>query len=401
MGCLLFETNINLHLNKILSVLIRNILSFILLAFLLSFAGAARGQAVFLLDSLPAKTPATDTVFMATSLNGWNPHDDGYAFNRDSSGLLSLRISSPADTFEYKLCRGSWKTVEVAADGRDIPNRLYTTCDTVKLSVGGWRDMLAKGQAVSTASKNVRYLPTSMRMPQLNRNRTIRLYLPPNYAGGGPFPVIYMHDGQNLFDDATSFAGEWHVDEILDSLYTYRGFSAIVVAIYNDDSERLNEYSPWRNDSLDAGGNGDKYVRFIVETLKPFIDKHYRTDPRSQSTAIIGSSMGGLITLYAALEYPNVFGKAAVFSPSLWFSPKVYEYIQKYRHKGDQRLYMLAGEKESGSLVADVTRAADMLRTAGFTSDSYLMIKIVPNGRHTEEFWSREFGEAIRYLYEF
>jgi len=390
-----------LNLYKILLLLIRNLPLYSSLFLLLSFAGAARGQAVFLLDSLPAKTSATDTVFMATSLNGWNPHDLMYAFSPDSLGTRILQLPSVVDTFEYKLCRGSWKTVEVSADGRDIPNRLYTSCDTVKLSVGGWRDMLAKGLAVSTASENVRYLPTSMRMPQLNRNRTIRLYLPPNYADGGPFPVIYMHDGQNLFDDATSFAGEWHVDEILDSLYTYRGFSAIVVAIYNDDSERLNEYSPWRNDSLGAGGDGNKYVRFIVERLKPFIDKHYRTDPRSQSTAIIGSSMGGLITLYAALEYPNVFGKAAVFSPSLWFSPKVFEYIQKYRRKGDQRFYMLAGEKESERMVTDVTRAADLLRAAGFNNDSYLMIKIVPNGRHTEGFWSRELGEAIRYLYEF
>ncbi|HQN84771.1 MAG TPA: hypothetical protein PL079_10300, partial [Tenuifilaceae bacterium] len=98
---------------------------------------------------------------------------------------------------------------------------------------------------------------------------------------------------------------------------------------------------------------------------------------------------------------PNVFGKAAVFSPSLWFSPKVFEYIQKYRRKGDQRFYMLAGEKESERMVTDVTRAADLLRAAGFNNDSYLMIKIVPNGRHTEGFWSRELGEAIRYLYEF
>jgi alpha-glucosidase len=122
-----------------------------------------------------------------------------------------------------------------------------------------------------------------------------------------------MHDGQNLFDNATSFAGEWKVDEILDSLYTYRGFSAIVVAIYNDDKERINEYSPWKNDSLGIGGDGDKYVKFIVNTLKPFIDRHYRTLSGRENTAIMGSSMGGLISLYAALEYPDVFGNAGIF----------------------------------------------------------------------------------------
>lgn len=254
---------------------------------------------------------------------------------------------------------------------------------------------------VSTATKSVRFLPTIFEIPQLNRKRTIRLYLPPNYSTGGLFPVIYMHDGQNLFDNATSFAGEWKVDEILDSLYTYRGFSAIVVAIYNDEKERINEYSPWKNDSLGIGGDGEKYVKFIVNTLKPFIDRHYRTLSGRENTAIMGSSMGGLISLYAALEYPDVFGKAAIFSPSLWFSPKMNIYLQKYKRKKVQQLYFLAGEKEGVGMVEDLNRTLELLKNAGFDDEYYVKTKIAPDGRHAEWFWSREFGEAIRYLYKF
>lgn len=314
-----------------------------------------------------------------------------------------LSLPAAVDSFEFKLCRGSWLNVEVNSRGADISNRFFTKGlnDTVFLKVQAWRDLVPKKQMASTVTKGVRYLPTIFEIPQLKRKRTIRLYLPPNYSSGELFPVIYMHDGQNVFDNATSFAGEWRVDEILDSLYTYRGFSAIVVAIYNDEKERLNEYSPWKNDSLGFGGDGDRYVKFIVNTLKPFIDRHYRTLSGRENTAIMGSSMGGLISLYAALEYPDVFGNAAIFSPSIWFAPRLSIYLQKYKHKKFQRIYFLAGEKEGGNLVDDVNRSAELLRAAGFDDKCELKVKIVPDGRHAEWFWSREFGDAVRYMFNF
>ncbi len=115
----------------------------------------------------------------------------------------------------------------------------------------------------------------------------------------------------------------------------------------------------------------------------------------------MGSSMGGLISLYAALEYPDVFGKAAIFSPSLWFSPKMNIYLQKYKRKKVQQLYFLAGEKEGVGMVEDLNRTLELLKNAGFDDEYYVKTKIAPDGRHAEWFWSREFGEAIRYLYKF
>ncbi len=359
-------------------------------------------QAVFVLDSLPAGTPAADTIFMASTLNCWATNDPQFAF-RPVDGRLMLTIPVEQDSFSFRLTRGTWQSVEAHGNATEAPVRFFahSNADTVYLKVCAWRDMVPKKQMASTATKSVRFLPTIFEIPQLDRKRTIRLYLPPNYSSGKLFPVIYMHDGQNLFDNATSVAGEWKVDEILDSLHTYRGFSAIVVAIYSDENERINEYSPWKNDSLAIRGEGEKYAKFIVNTLKPFIDRHYRTLSGRESTAIMGSEMGGVVSLYTALEYPEVFGMAAVFSPSVGVAPKLPDFVQKYKRKKIQQLYLVAGEKEGDAAVAGINSLLELLKGSGFNDEYYMKVRIAPDGRSAEWFWSREFGNAVRYLFKF
>lgn len=374
--------------------------NFVILSSLILLSFRLSAQVVFVVDSFPAKTRPDDTIFMASELNGWNPHDINWAFKR-TTNRYELKLTHVKDTFEYKLSRGSWQLVEVDSNGGDIRNRIYSpTTDTVRIKVSGWRDMFEAAQRKSTASANVRFLPSTLEMKQLNRRRAVWLYLPPNYSKRQQFPVIYMHDGQNVFDEATSFAGEWRVDEIMDSLYYSCGFAAIVVAIYNDSKERINEYSPWRNDSLGMGGDGDKYAYFVAKELKPFIDKNYRTNPEPKFNAVIGSSMGGLISLYIGLKYPDAFGRVGVFSPSLWFSPKVFEYVSKYKRRADQKIYLLAGEKESETLVEDMKMLEHHLYKAGYKDEDYVKMKIAPDGRHSEWFWSREFTDALEYLFE-
>src|SRR5690606_14686777 len=132
-------------------------------------------------------------------------------------------------------------------------------------------------------------------------------YLPPSYAGSGRhYPVIYMHDGQNLFDDDLSFAGAWHVDETMERLAP-EGIEAIVVGVSNLAYARLDEYSPFADPALGGGGRGRQYVRFLVETLKPQVDAQFRTRRDAAATAVAGSSMGGLISLFALLHRPDVF----------------------------------------------------------------------------------------------
>ena len=371
-----------------------------LLSIILCFIQSAEAQITFILKSLPDKTPNNDTLFMASSLNNWNPFDNSFAFKADPKGAFSLTIAGKVDSFEYKICRGNFKNVEVDSTGKNLKNRFYSSSfgNTIEFRVSGWKDLSPKQK--STATKGVSFVPTSIEIPQLNRKRTIRMYFPPDYSSGKRFPVIYMHDGQNLFDDATSFSGEWKVDEILDSLYKYHRFSCIVVGIYHGESQRLNELSPWHNDSLNIGGEGDKYAKFIVKTLKPFIDSHYRTLADRENTVIMGSSMGGLMSLYMALEYPDIFGKAGIFSPSLWFAPKAFEMIHDYKQKKLQKFYLISGAREGRQNVYNTLKADSLLRSNGF-DENYLRCKISKNGQHNELLWSREFGDAVRFLFSF
>ncbi len=162
-------------------------------------------------------------------------------------------------------------------------------------------------------------------MPSLERTRTLRIYLPPSYVTSDRrYPVIYMHDGQNLFDAASSFAGEWGVDETLDALARTHRFEAIVVGIDNGGDKRMNELNAWPHREFGAA-EGAQYLAFVVDVVKPHIDQHYRTEPDRGSTAIIGSSMGGLASHYAIQARPDVFGMAGVLSPSYWVARPIFD----------------------------------------------------------------------------
>lgn len=156
----------------------------------------------------------------------------------------------------------------------------------------------------STATKNVIILEKTLTIPKLNRQRRLRIYLPENYQlSKQHYPVLYMHDAQNLFDDKTAYAGEWGIDETLNRLAAENGLSLIVVGIDNGLELRMNELSPWPNQEYGVA-EGEQYMDFIVNEVKPFIDKSYRTLTDKNNTAIMGSSMGGLISHYAIFEYP-------------------------------------------------------------------------------------------------
>ena len=249
----------------------------------------------------------------------------------------------------------------------------------------------------SSAGAGVEILPP-VTMKQLGRERVIRIYLPPDYARSDDrYPVVYMHDGQNLFDDATSYAGEWGVDESLDELAAASGPELIVVGIDNGGEKRMNELSPWPN--ADAGdGEGEGYMDFIVNQLKPMIDRQYRTLSDRGNTAIFGSSMGGLISHYAITRYPDVFSKAGIFSPSYWFSPEVYEYTRERPPADDARLYLMIGEREGNESVDDLLTMEKELLELGHPPGN-LHTEIVPDGKHHEKLWRAQFARAVTWLF--
>lgn len=237
-------------------------------------------------------------------------------------------------------------------------------------------------------------------IPELERTRKIWMYLPPDYdTSDKPYPVIYGQDGQNLFDDYASYAGEWHLDETLDRLFQAGDWGAIVVGIENsrDGETRVDEYSPWRNEKYDLGGSAHLYLNFLIDVVKPYIDENFRTIPEREYTIIAGSSMGGLISLYAALERPDVFGRAAVFSPSMWFVPQAFQYISDTGRKQSTKFFLLAGEKEGSRTVELVRWVHDTMAYAGFPKEE-LYLDIHADGEHNEWFWGREFGKAYRWL---
>ncbi len=253
----------------------------------------------------------------------------------------------------------------------------------------------------TTATSGVHVLTPPLLMPGLDRQRTIRVYLPPSYRQGKRrYPVLYMHDAQNLFDDATSYVGEWGVDESMDALAKSDGIEVIVVGIDHGQDKRINELSPWPNERFGAA-EGKQYMQFVVGTVKPFIDKRFRTRPGRADTGIMGSSLGGLSSQYAIYQYPKVFGKAGIFSPAYWFSSEVYTFTAaRHLHSGT-RLYLVAGDKEGDEPVAVVDNVKKMevqLRAAGDKKLS-LFVAIRPGAEHNETFWKSEFPKAMIYLF--
>jgi metallo-beta-lactamase class B len=252
-----------------------------------------------------------------------------------------------------------------------------------------------------TATASVAVLSDSFPVPQLGRTRRVWLYLPPGYATSGRrYPVLYLQDGQNVFDAATSFAGEWGVDESLDSLAARGDPGAIVVAVDNGGAHRVDEYDPWR-DPRYGGGEGDAYVAFLAETLKPYVDAHYRTLADPAHTGVLGSSLGGLIALYAALRRPDVFGRAGVFSCAAWIArDSLLAFVRRSRPAGE-RIYFVVGGRETddGSQPRDQALVVDALRAAGFAFGTAVDAEVRPDGEHREWFWRREFPAAYLWLF--
>ena len=286
--------------------------------------------------------------------------------------------------------------METASAGTAIANRqLVLQSDTViEVAIQHWADHFPPLASRHTAGKNVQVLDSSFFLPQLGRSRRIWIYLPEEYnSTRKKYPVLYMHDGQNVFDAATSFSGEWGVDEALDSLSAVWG-PTIVVAIDHGGEKRLNEYAPFDAERF-GKGEGDAYLSFLVNTLKPFVEKKYRVRKCRKYRAIAGSSMGGLISFYALLRYPKVFGAAGVFSPAFWINPQVKALIPEKAKKVKGRIFFYAGKEEGPEMVPDLLAVLQLMSRhskAGMTS------VIRTGGTHSEAAWRSEFPNFYQWL---
>jgi predicted alpha/beta superfamily hydrolase len=230
------------------------------------------------------------------------------------------------------------------------------------------------------------------------------VYLPPTYEADGErrFPLLYMQDGQNLFDPETSFikGNYWRLGETADALIKDGAIEPlIIVGIYNSGVKRIDEYTPVEDKRL-GGGQADAYGRMLVEELKPFIETQYRTQPGAENCGMGGSSLGGLVTLYLGLQYPEVFSKLAVMSPSVWWrSRTILRTVGALEKKPELRIWLDIGTKESTRAVPDVRLLRDGLIKKGWQLGEDLAYFEAEGGEHTESAWALRAGPMLRFLF--
>ncbi len=347
----------------------------------------------------PTGTPTGDTVFVAGDFQAWNPGSPAYALTKQPDGRWTIALQLTAGApIQFKFTRGSWARVEKDANGNEIGNRTLTPVagGTYDFTVQRWADL-----APSTITGNV---TTFTWAPFLN-GRRVWVYLPPGYdAGTQRYPVLYMHDGQNLFDARTSFAGEWRVDETCEQLIGSGQVAPLIVVGIDNSAARIAEYTPWPDPSY-GGGQADAYLDAIVNVLVPEIDRRYRTLAGPSHRFMAGSSLGGLVSAYAGWTRADVFGRVAAFSPSYWWDGRHFAGWLAARPRGVlQRFYQDMGTAEGGSpaasaqYVTDLRTVRDLAIAQGWLPGADLQSIEGAGQAHNEAAWAARFPGALLFL---
>ena len=367
---------------------------------LLLFAVFVSAQVTLKITSVPTNTPSGAKIYVSGTFNNWNL--TASEMLPDGMGNFVFTVPEGSGNAEYKFHRGTWQQVEGNATGGYLPNRTFTftgSPQTLNLTVQSWEDL--GGGSTSTAASNVHIMSNSFYIPQLDRSRKIWIYLPPDYeTSTKTYPVLYMQDGQNLFDNATSFSGEWQIDETLNNLFAQGDYGAIVIGIDNGGTNRINEYTPWNNPQY-GGGEGDQYMQFVAETLKPYVDANYRTKPGAEYNALIGSSLGALISNYGGVKYSGTFSKIGSFSPAYWIVANQFNnyILNSTSNLSNMRIYFVAGTNESATMASDIETVKNNLQTKGLTTAN-TKVKLDSYGQHNENYWKGEFAAAYQWLFQ-
>jgi predicted alpha/beta superfamily hydrolase len=375
------------------------------------FATIAFAKHTITLQLVLPKENSTNNYFFASNLNGWNPSSKKYQFVKDTLGFYELRFEVPTiELVSFKITKGAWELVESDEKGKDISNRIIETSKikkdtTIIIKINRWKDEFANVPRQSTASKNVEIISDNFPLRKLGKTRRIWVYTPSDYlTSTKKYAVMYMHDGQNLFDELTGPFGEWGVDECLDTMTKKLNLDLIIVGIDNGLSDRLSEYSPYdfkvKPDEVnvwDVKGSGTEYLESLVYDLKPYIDSVYRTKKDSRNTSISGSSMGGLISLYAIMRYPDVFGSAGVFSPAFWTNMEALKKEINANSRKDWKgnVYMIAGELEGKKYTDNMEEISELLKRNG---KKEIISRKIKNGQHNEIFWRTEFPSLVKWI---
>jgi predicted alpha/beta superfamily hydrolase len=245
--------------------------------------------------------------------------------------------------------------------------------------------------SISFAQNNIKII--ELEAEGLGYHKKIWIYTPKDYNPKKKYKVLYMHDGQNLFDAKTSYAGEWQVDETLDSIAA----KTIVVGIEHGGNKRIEELTPYKNEKY-GGGKADLYLEFLVKTVMPYVEKNYRVKKGKNHTSIGGSSLGGLISFYATLKYPELFGKAMVFSPAFWFNPEIFKLFENTK-KYTAKVYFMCGDSEDENMEPDMRKMIHLLHEKRCSCKMLDKYEVIKGGKHNEKLWQQNFAKAYLWLF--
>jgi predicted alpha/beta superfamily hydrolase len=349
----------------------------------------------------PDSTPKDAKLYIvgdASALGSWS--GPGLELKKNEKTYDATVTLPDTQPIEFKITRGSWETVEKNADGSELANRTVTPRpnDTIPITVARWTDDGAAApttQKQSTRTGDIRIHPIHSKL--LSNDRNLWIYLPPGYDQdrAEPYPVFYMHDGQNLFDAATSFAGEWNADETTQKLILENKITPLIIVGIENTKDRMIEYTP--------GERGTLYQRFITEEVKPFIDATYHTTTDRTQTAIGGSSLGGLASLYLSHKYPETFGLCAAVSPSIWWNDRAaLKDLNDSKWIKQTKFWLDTGTAE-GSYADKQTQSlrnfASILEHNGLKHDHDFRLKIIEGAKHNEPAWSGRFDQVLLFLF--
>lgn len=341
------------------------------------------------------------TVYITGNFNNWNPRDSNYQLKQRDQNNYFVEIDSEIlpDTVEYKFTKGGWENVELDKYGSITPNRkAVKTNGKASDIVEKWR--LNWGPFKKEFFPIAEVISDEFYIPQLDRYRKIWAVLPYDYyVSDKSYPVLYLQDAQNLFNEGSGY-GNWEIDKKLSILAEYGRGDVIIIAIEHGSEDRIKEYI-FDNDNVANGSEGKKYIRFITDTLKPFVDEHYRTKKDRDNTGIGGSSLGALISIYSGFLYPEVYSKLLIFSPSLWVEPNNNFPMMNFRVPFKTKIYLYGGGQEGSKMVKRIHVFEEYLKRWEKKNlfDFEFRTSINPEGTHSEFYWSQEFPRAIEWLF--
>ncbi|NJK90013.1 MAG: alpha/beta hydrolase [Myxococcales bacterium] len=339
------------------------------------------------------------TVF--GSFQGWNASDPAYALQMlDERQFFSELTFPEGSELRFRFAKGDASKVEKGPENREIPEHVHLVEGDATLSfvLARWDDQPREGASIRGDVRRTE-------VAEIANGRGIWIYLPPQYDEQPTrrFPVLYMLDGQNLFDASTSFAGEWRVDETVETLIASGDIEPlIVVGFENAGGRRVFEYTPSRDEVFggEAGsGGGEEHVKLIRQQVMPFIESRYRVSTDPAETGFGGSSLGGLMSLYVALNHADRFRRIAAVSPSVWWDDRdiVARILQADRPP--VRVWTDMGTQESAGAIEDFRVLVSALRDKGFVDGPDFEAREVQGARHNESAWSARLPDILRFLF--